>query len=110
MNNNLTQLEFTDKENNNYYLAKAWHIQKQCNELVIIKTMADGQVIKKSIKVVNDNSNNYTYKIQKTQVKAIRGLNGLFDHFKECLDFGFGVDFWVIEPINRMLENVKEVI
>ena len=103
-------LEFTDKDNNYYYLAKAWHIQKQCNVMDIHKTTADGKKISKLIKVVNDNSNVYTYQIEKTQVKAIRGINGLFEHFKNCLDFGFGVDCWVVEPINRMLENVKEAI
>lgn len=102
-------LEFKDNENNTYRIEKAYHIQKQCDLLAIEKESVDGKLVKKYIKVVKDSNNRYTYQIQKTQVKAIRGINGLYDHFFECLTFGFGIEVWVISPINKMLEEVKEV-
>lgn len=58
-------------------------------------------------KVTNDFE--YTYKIQKTQIKAQGGLNGLYKHFQDCIEHDFAVIAWVINPINQILKNVKEV-
>lgn len=106
----MTELTFFDREGNQYYLCKVWHIQKQMKLLRVIKKSRNGDFICKFIKVVRDKTNTHIYRLQKTQVQAIRGLDGLFEHFEECLKFDFGVDLWVVDPVNRMLETVKGVL
>jgi len=93
-------LTFTDRENHTYQIEKS--LANGHNLLMIQKDNA-----KHFYKVVGDFE--YTYKIQKTQIKAQGGLNGLYKHFQDCIEHDFAVACWVINPINQILKNVKEV-
>lgn len=93
-------LVFKDKTNHTYKIEKSF-----INGMDVLMIEKDG--IKHFYKVINDFE--YTIKIQKTQIRASRGLNGLYGHFKDCIDHNFAIIAWVINPINYILENVKEV-
>lgn len=58
-------------------------------------------------RVAKDYKYEFTYKIMKTQIKAIGGVEGLFDHFKGCIDSNFAMESWVWEPLKKIYENVK---
>ena len=93
-------LKFTDRENHTYQIEKS--LANGHNLLMIQKDNT-----KHFYKVINDFE--YTLKIQKTQIKASGGLNGLYKHFQDCIERDFAVIAWVIDPINYILRNVKEV-
>ncbi len=50
----------------------------------------------------------YTYRIQKTQIKAHGGAEGLYKHFAECVTSNFAVDAWVVTPLEQIIKNVKK--
>lgn len=93
-------LTFTDRESHSYKIDKA-HVNG--NDFLMIQK--DGA--KHFYRVINDYE--YTIKIQKTQIKAARGVTGLYEHFEDCISHNFAMDAWVINPINHILNNVKEV-
>ncbi len=49
----------------------------------------------------------FTYRIQKTQIKAAGGAPGLLRHFKDCIDHNFAVKAWTVTPLENILANVK---
>lgn len=51
----------------------------------------------------------HTYKIQKTQIRAYGGAEGLYKHFEECLKSNFAVNAWVIAPLQQIIRTVKTV-
>ena len=93
--------ELIIKRNNAVYkIAKGYDIQKQIYVLGIEKETPDNKIVV-SIKVINDPK--YTYKIQKTQVKAQGGIDGLLKHFNDCITNNIGIDCWVIDPIEKII-------
>ena len=93
-------LKFTDRENHTYQIEKS--LTGGHNTLMIQKDNT-----KHFYKVVDDFE--YTYKIQKTQIKAQGGSNGLYKHFQDCIEHDFAIVCWVINPINQIFQTVKEV-
>jgi hypothetical protein len=66
-------LTFTDRENHTYQIEKSF---ANGHDLLMIQK----DNAKHFYKIIDDFE--YTYKIQKTQIKAHGGLNGLYNHFK----------------------------
>lgn len=62
---------------------------------------------KKTLKVENDYE--YTYKFMKTKVKAIDGINGLYNHIKEASDpeYFWNKDFWNNRMYLILLKTIK---
>lgn len=89
-----------NRNNAVYKITKGYDIQKSIYLLCIEKITSDKNIFV-TIKVVNDPE--YTYKIQKTQVKAIGGIDGLLKHFNDCIINDFAVDCWVIDPIEKII-------
>lgn len=89
-----------NRNNTTYKIAKAYDIQKNIYVLGIEKITPDKDIYV-SVKVINDY--NYTYKIQKTQVKALGGIDGLLKHFNDCIINNIGVENWVIDPIEKII-------
>lgn len=75
------------------------------NKLCIEKTNEDNSFIRNWYKVVDDSE--YSYKIQRTQIRAINGAKGLFKHFKRCIDEKFAIECWVVDPLENILKTVK---
>jgi len=93
--------ELIIKRNNAVYkISKGYDIQKSIYLLCIEKITSDKNIFV-TIKVVNDYE--YIYKIQKTQVKAQGGIDGLLKHFNECIIDNFAIDCWVIDPIEKII-------
>ena len=76
------------------------------NRLCIEKqTVGENTFVRNWYKVVDDSE--FTYKIMKTQIKAIGGAYGLYKFFKRNIDDNFAIECWVIEPLNKILTTVK---
>ena len=56
---------------------------------------------------VKKDTDDYVFRIQKTQIKAHNGAAGLLHHFQKCLEEDFAVDAWVISPIWKIWETVR---
>lgn len=89
-----------NRNNTVYKIAKGYDIQKQIYVLGIEKETPEENIFV-SVKVVNDNK--YTYKIQKTQIKAHGGIDGLLKHFNYCITNNIAIDCWVIDPIEKII-------
>lgn len=89
-----------NRNNAVYKITKCYDIQKSIYLLGIEKITSDKNIFV-TIKVVNDYE--YTYKIQKTQVKARGGIDGLLKHFNDCIINNFAVECWVIDPIEKII-------
>ena len=63
--------------------------------------------IYKNVKIVDDKSRIYTYKVQKTQIKAINGAEGLYKFMKGGAD-GDCFICPVVCIIDHVIDNMKE--
>lgn len=87
--------EFTYK--NHHY-----QLQAAAGLLIIQK---DAQP-RRAYKCVSDYE--YTYKIQKTQLKAQGGAAGFLQHCRQCVENNFAVECWVIDPLEKILDYTRE--
>ena len=90
-------LEYTDKNGNNYRIETI-----NSNKIMIEKNS-----LSHFYKVVYDPE--YTYRIQKTQIKAQHSANGLYKHFADCINNDFAINAWLLNPIEKILNTVKEI-
>lgn len=89
------------------YEGNTYTVTAHGNLLGIEKTYPDNSFIRRWYKVVDDYE--FTYKIQKTQIRAARGANGLLEHFEWCIEKNFAIGCWVVDALNNILDNVKPV-
>jgi hypothetical protein len=63
--------------------------------------------IYKNVKIVDDKSRIYTYKVQKTQIKAIEGAEGLYKFMSKEIEKN--ASFCLITAvIDHVIDNIKE--
>lgn len=75
------------------------------NRLCIEKVYEDHSFVRNWYTVVEDSE--FVFKILKTRIRAKGGAEGLYKHFKECIDDNFAIECWVIDPLNNILTKVK---
>lgn len=77
------------------------------DKFCIEKENPNGTFVRKWYKVKEDSK--LTFGIRKTHIKAFNGAEGLFKHFKWCIDSDFGVHCWVVLPLESILTTVKPI-
>ena len=101
------ELGYTSFNRYNIISDDDYYIEKESHSLISIRKN-NGE--KKYIKVVEDVRGEYTYKVQKTQVKAINGADGLWgfieDSRKERSPFVFMAES-LIESIYNKVKAAK---
>lgn len=75
---------------------KNFNIYKENDELIILDTKTK----QKKRKIVESNSE-YTFKILKTKIKAINGIDGLLNFIEKCINDNFGT-CWIDNIIKGM--------
>ena len=98
-------LQYTDKHGN-YYCVMKYRDALNASDIIAIQINND---FTRYYKVVPDKNREYTYRIQKTQIKAADGIEGLYKHFQECIESDFAINAWMIEPLKRIVNTVKQV-
>ena len=98
-----------------YETKAAWYAvyarENDNNIIVIMKyDKATKKAIVHSYRVKTDTHFEYTYRIQKTQIKAIGGAAGLMKHFADCINNDFAIQAWFIAPVEKILQTVKPIL
>lgn len=75
---------------------KNFNIYNEGNELVVLNT--ESKQIKR--KIVEDN-HEFTFKVMKTKIKAIGGINGLLNFIQNCINNDFRT-CWINNIIKGM--------